>query len=420
VAVFPLRRHFKATSQSSERLSAARALRPDDFSPRLATRLLILQATPFCNIDCDYCYLPDRNSRARMEIETVTLAMRRLLEDGLAGPQLTVVWHAGEPLALPPRYYEQAFDALREAAGDGCDISHSIQTNATLIDDRWCDLLERPDVRLGISLDGPAAIHDLHRKTRAGKGTHAAVMRGVEALQRRGVPFHVIAVATADSLAHPDEICRFYVEHGMREVGFNFDEAEGTHEHSSLLGDEARHRAFIEAMLGHSRRLGERYRVRELGYAFRVIAEGLPRYAWHGERFPDNAQTMPFAVVTVAWNGDFSTFSPELLGQPNAAFGNFILGNVARGSYLACTGGEAFRRLWTEVRQGVGECQRSCAYFDYCGGGAPANKLYENGTLASSETLYCRAMIQRPFDAVLGRLESDLEFGDTPRARDPA
>jgi uncharacterized protein len=42
-----------------------------------------------------------------------------------------------------------------------------------------------------------------------------------------------------------------------------------------------------------------------------------------------------------------------------------------------------------------------------CGGGAPANKFYENGDLASAETLCRRSMVKRPFDAVLERLERD-------------
>jgi uncharacterized protein len=111
--------------------------------------------------------------------------------------------------------------------------------------------------------------------------------------------------------------------------------------------------------------------------------------------------------VTVAWNGDYSTFSPELLGQASADYGDFVLGNVQRSGYLACVASDRFQRLWRAVRDGVDACRRDCAYFGFCGGGAPVNKLYENGDLASTETLYCRSMLQRPFDAVLGRIERD-------------
>src|SRR5689334_7793461 len=75
---------------------------PSDFQPTLKTRLLILQPTPFCNINCDYCYLPDRDFKTIMSLNIVRSAAERLLADELLSETLTVVWHAGEPLVIPP------------------------------------------------------------------------------------------------------------------------------------------------------------------------------------------------------------------------------------------------------------------------------------------------------------------------------
>jgi uncharacterized protein len=71
--------------------------------------------------------------------------------------------------------------------------------------------------------------------------------------------------------------------------------------------------------------------------------------------------------------------------------------------------GDNFLRLWAGISAGIHACQRQCAYFDFCGGGAPANKLYEARDFAATETLHCRSMVQRPFDAVLRQAE--LERG---------
>ena len=46
--------------------------------------LLVLQATPFCNLDCSYCYLPDRNDRSRMDMQVVEKAVERVIEAKLA------------------------------------------------------------------------------------------------------------------------------------------------------------------------------------------------------------------------------------------------------------------------------------------------------------------------------------------------
>jgi len=378
-----------------------------DFSPPLSTQLLILQPTPFCNLDCDYCYLPDRDSRARMSLDTIRQIAQRLLEDGLLGHALTVIWHAGEPLVMPRSYYEAAFSIIAETIGRACQVSHSIQTNATLIDDEWCTLFKKFQVRIGLSVDGPQHLNDQHRKTRQGKGSYQLVMKGMETLRRNQVPFHVISVITADSLPLADELHDFFTSQGIQEVGFNFDEAEGPHATSSLQGQESAHYRFYQRMLEHVIAANGGYQIRELRNAFRLIAQGLPHYSWQGQSLPGNAQTMPFAIITVAWNGDFSTFSPELLGQTSSEFNDFVIGNVAQSGFLQAADSPIFLKLWNRIREGTAACQKSCAYFNYCGGGAPANKLYENGDFASAETLYCRAMIQRPFEVVLQKLEQE-------------
>lgn len=385
---------------------------PLAFSPPLQTQLLILQPTPFCNIDCDYCYLPHRQDRSRMSMATVRMAARRLVEDGLVGPQLTVVWHAGEPLALPPDYYEEAFGEIAAAIGPGCTVTHSFQTNATLISEDWCRLLLRHRARVGVSVDGPADLHDRHRRNRRGEGTHARVLAGMARLRAHGIAFHVIAVITRESLGRAQDLHDFFVAQCVAEVGMNFDEAEGAHTASSIEGREDLHAAFLEETLALSLQSGERYRVRELVNAFHLIAEPLPTRTYRAYAWPENAQTVPFALTSVGWNGDFSTFSPELLGQPNPDFDNFVLGNVNETTYLAATEKRVFQRLWQGVVDGCRTCEAQCAYFRYCGGGAPANKLYEHGRLNAGETLYCRAMVQRPFEVVLEAVERAATRGE--------
>ena len=380
---------------------------PADFRPALQTRLLILQPTPFCNIACDYCYLPQRDSKARMSLATVRASARRLREDGLLGERLTVVWHAGEPLAMPLAFYADAFAAIADELGALCEVSHAIQTNATLIDDAWCALFKAHDVRIGVSVDGPADLHDRHRRTRAGKGTFEAVVRGMTRLRAHGIAFHAIAVVTDATFAHTDAFLDFFEQQGVQDLGCNFDEAEGLHLRSSLAGHEAAHAAFVERLLARCIARPGRLRVREIATALQLVKAPLPTWHWRDEAFPDNAQVQPFALVSVAHNGDFSSFSPELLGQPNAAFGNFVLGNVGRDGYLEAARSAPFARLWHAVMNGTRACAHTCTHFGFCGGGAPANKLYENGDLASTETLYCRTMVKRPFDAVLRRLEQD-------------
>ncbi|MEM7669091.1 MAG: hypothetical protein AAF317_08050 [Pseudomonadota bacterium] len=67
-------------------------LTPD--AVRHGTGLLVLQGTPFCNLDCSYCYLPNRNDRSRMSLDTIEASVRWLIHEDLIGDQLSIAWHA--------------------------------------------------------------------------------------------------------------------------------------------------------------------------------------------------------------------------------------------------------------------------------------------------------------------------------------
>ncbi len=78
--------------------------------PRPArTELLILQPTPYCNLDCSYCYLPARNNTSRISEAVLEAAFRQVLGSRYAAGDITVLWHAGEPLVLPMDWYARAF-----------------------------------------------------------------------------------------------------------------------------------------------------------------------------------------------------------------------------------------------------------------------------------------------------------------------
>jgi uncharacterized protein len=393
------RRHSKASTRTS-------AFALSDFSPAPQTRLLILQPTPFCNISCDYCYLPNRSSRAHMALEVVRAAAQRLLDAGLLADELSVVWHAGEPLVVRIDWYEQAFEVLADVLGAHTRITHSVQTNATLIDEDWCRFFLRHGVRIGVSVDGPALLHDAHRKTRGGKGTHHQVLRGMQCLRSHGIPFHAIAVVTRETFEDVDAFIDFFEAQGLTELGCNFDEAEGLHAQSSLQGQELEHGRFLKELLRRSQLAGSGLRVRELSTALHLIARPLPQTRWRNSVWPSNAQTLPFAMLTVAHDGHWSTFSPELLGQASPSYGNFVFGNVLSDDLLEAAQGEAFDAAWHDIVEGIRRCEQGCAHFAYCGGGSPANKFFENGSMNSAETLYCRMVLKQPFDLMLGALES--------------
>jgi uncharacterized protein len=349
-----------------------------------------------------------------MSLATLEAAIRNIMTSDLLGPELSVIWHAGEPLTVPIAFYADSFRVIDRAISGRTRVTHCIQTNGLLINEDWCELFAEWDVRVGVSIDGPASIHDKHRITRSGRPTHQRVLAGIGQLRKFRLPFHVIAVVTRDSLTHAREIIEFFAEHEVAVVGFNIDEAEGENAVCSLDGLESEYECFLRTALEASRRSPQRLQIREISNAFGIISDGLPQVSLKGQRLPYNAQIIPGAIVCVDTRGDFTTFSPELLGQTHEEYGSFVLGNVATDSIAVALRSQKAIQLEQHILAGVDACRRSCEFFAYCGGGAPVNKLSENGTFASAATVYCRCSIQAPFSVTLSALESELALGRNP------
>jgi uncharacterized protein len=375
--------------------------------------LLVLQPTPFCNINCSYCYLPDRQSTRRMSADMLGRTFHWVFNSGLAREPFVLLWHAGEPLVLPVSYYETATELLSRHNVDGIPVLQSFQTNATLIDPSWCAFLRHPNLHLGVSVDGPDFLHDRYRRTRQGRGTLDRVLRGIHLLREHGIPFEVITVLTADALAYPDELFDFYRANGIDSVAFNVEEIEGPHTASSLqrAGTPERFRRFLTRFLTLARSAEPPLLVRE----FETSAAALlaRRRCRPGMRSQENK---PWAIVNVDCEGNFSTYSPELLGIPSLTHGGFTLGNVSTDSLEAVVASARFQRLEDEISRGVEMCRESCRYFPFCGGGPPANKFFENGTFASTETLFCQLHKKVCLDVTLDLLEQDAK---TARAAPP-
>lgn len=346
--------------------------------PAGPTRMLVLQATPGCNIDCAYCYLPGRTARTSMAAATMQAAVQALHADHLLGRQLIIGWHAGEPLMLPPDYFARAFRVLSDAAGSRLELRHHLQTNAVAATDAHAEVLAAGAVRVGVSLDGPADLHDARRRTRTATGTHALTVRGLERLQRRGLSPHVISVVTAGTLAHGRRLVEHLHGLGVDRVALNFEETEGGNRSSLAAVAPGRVHTFLTEVRETAAALGVRVREFE---TMEALLNGAT---------PSDDLVRPFAIVSVDWEGGFSTFSPELLAWTHARYGAFVLGNVHRDRIREAAALPAFQRMHADVRAGVARCRRRCPHFARCGGGAPSNKLAEHGTFAADLTLACR------------------------------
>jgi uncharacterized protein len=325
---------------------------------------------------------------------------------GWSSPELTVVWHAGEPLVAPLAFYREAFAIIDRLRPTSLVVKHSFQTNGTLIDDAWCAFFREWNAGVGVSIDGPRELHDANRKTRSGAGTFDRTIRGIRTLRAEGVPFHVISVLSQRSLDMPDELLDFYLSEGIDNVCFNVEESEGSHVSELFAGDDLRTRyaAFLRRFWQQARSSGKIQFVREIDLAIQRIFR--PE-----EIATCNIQVEPLGMLNVDSHGNVSSFSPELLGLRNPAYDDFLLGNILRDSLATIHERCLQSALLRDIRAGVEACNQGCDYFSVCGGGSPVNKLFENGSFATTRTSFCALTQMVPTDVILeayDRLEQDV------------
>ena len=334
-----------------------------------------------------------------MTLQTVTQIFSDLFSSEWVREELTVIWHAGEPLVLPINYYEEAFTEISRLTPDNVAVEHAFQTNGMLINDAWCEFFKKHSIMVGVSVDGPEYIHNQQRVTRAGKATYSSAISGIRCLQRNNVDFTVISVLTQASLSQARQMHDFYVAEGIKKVGFNVEEIEGSHTSSSLAGEDVtgQFEKFMRELWNLNIESQGIYYIRD----FQQMFDHIIRPAEYDAI--DNSVIEPFQHLNVDYSGNYSTFSPEFLGHHNDKYGNFIIGNFWTHKLTECLESEAYQRLSADVTAGTELCRSECKYFSVCGGGSPVNKLYENGNIVSTETMYCRLNVK-----VMARLAMEI------------
>lgn len=169
-----------------------------------------------CNLRCAYCYYAGKETllgqgAGRMSHEVLEAYIERSLAMHGRDAVVEFAWHGGEPILAGLSFYEEAV-RLERKHGRGRLVRNSMQTNATLLTDAWCRFFRDNDFAIGVSIDGPEALHNACRKGADGSGSFEAVMAGVRLLERHRVPFAALTTINRFNMEHPLEVYRFLRE----------------------------------------------------------------------------------------------------------------------------------------------------------------------------------------------------------------
>jgi uncharacterized protein len=186
--------------------------------------LMIKPAGAACNLSCDYCFYLEKSrlyqdKQTRMDNETLERFTQAYLK---ANPAEEIVfgWQGGEPLLMGHEFFEHALELQAKYCLPGQRIVNALQTNGTLIDDKWAELFRKHNFLIGISIDGPADLHDKYRRDRGGKPTHARTIAGLKCLQKHGVEHNALATVNRANVEQPLKVYRYLKDLGLEYLQF--------------------------------------------------------------------------------------------------------------------------------------------------------------------------------------------------------
>ena len=186
--------------------------------------VLIKPASSACNMNCSYCFYKDvaanreRGFAGYMTMDTLEKLIASALD--YADRDCTFLFQGGEPTLAGLGFYRAVLELERKYAKKDVRVFNAIQTNGYLIDEQWAEFLASNGFLVGLSLDGPADVHNGCRKDLAGKDTFNRVMNAAHLLDRAGAEYNILSVVTVQSAKRAESIYNFFKKHRFKWLQF--------------------------------------------------------------------------------------------------------------------------------------------------------------------------------------------------------
>jgi uncharacterized protein len=181
--------------------------------------LLIKPASADCNLRCPYCFYLKRSSlypetaRHRMPQDVLDRLVRRYMET--EQPHYAFCWQGGEPTLMGLDFYKRVIELQQKYGRSGSSVANALQTNGLLLDDDFAAHFAAYNFLIGVSLDGPADIHDRFRVHAGGAGSHAQVLKAIERLKQGGADFNILTLVTTANVTRGKEVYNYLCNEGF-------------------------------------------------------------------------------------------------------------------------------------------------------------------------------------------------------------
>ncbi len=330
--------------------------------------LLIKPASADCNLRCAYCFYIDRcalypeTSRHRMSDDV----LEQMISGYMATEQPIYLfgWQGGEPTLMGVDFFRRVVDLQTKYGKRGARVSNGLQTNATLIDDEYAAFLAEYHFLLGVSVDGPEEVHNHYRVTASGSGSHGAVMKGIECLNRNHVEYNALTLVSSANVKRAKEVYHYLCDNGIYYHQYipcvEFDEKAqpspftiSGKEWGDFLCD-----IFDEWIHGDTRRVS----IRLFDSLLTLMVEGAYTICHMG------GNCCQYFVVE--YNGDIYPCDFFVEGKRR-------LGNLMENTWEELQESSLYRGFGQEKNRWNGVCQ-DCEFLDYCSGDCLKHRLYRD------------------------------------------
>lgn len=194
---------------------------------------IVLKVDSICNLNCEYCYVFNQG-------DTTHLLEPNIIEEDLPNIILSrvneyckihklkdfyIIFHGGEPLLLPQKFYIDFVKKSQEIVKN-VDLHFLLQTNGTLLNNVWAELLVNLGITVGVSIDGTEEATKRRVYKSTGKPAFNEILKGLKVLQKYQEETSILTVANVNY--EPKILYEFYKSIGIN--GFDLLLPDATHE----------------------------------------------------------------------------------------------------------------------------------------------------------------------------------------------
>jgi radical SAM protein with 4Fe4S-binding SPASM domain len=264
----------------------------------------------------------------------------------------------------------------------GRNVQLYTQTNGSTVTPKIVDFLKKHEISVGVSIDGPADLHNSTRPRANGKGSFDQVMRGISLLRNGGIRFGIITVLTRHNAKHAERMVQFFSELGSRSVKINpvnlIGDADNTWNAVGISGEE--YFEFLDAFLDASLQAGIKLKEANLAECIKNLVFRVREYRCM--RSNCGAGQTFFVIDS---RGDLFPCAHSTAIE-SWKLGSLVDAERAGGFAALGAGSEAVNAI---ARRRVDDmpATRSCRWRHFCEGGCAVNAFKAHGTIASQDPL---------------------------------